>query len=443
MSVFDLIILAILIALTLRGIMKGMVSQIVSVGSLFVCWIVASRFAFVIAPSIPAEEPWNKIGAMIVLFIVTMIAIRFVHGYLEKKLKDWHLDGLNKYLGAGLGFVKGLLVCMVLTFFAVMLSETTREVVFQSKSGRHLANLIAKTGTFIPSDSCELLRTQIATFNAKVNGTSVESEGSENDHMQAMLAAKDSTNEESFSDALQGGTKIGELFSRSNAVLDELQSLRDDFHQETSGAASLLDAIGKWWNGSGNDEKATTETSVPSGKTASSVLFSGLENPIPEEPAKLPSTQNETLSSPPAPTAFHETAPPSSEMFRSSSIDPVPLVEQAPQTVSSPTASTTSPNTAYREETLFRATTPSYTPPSAEELTALLPSDTTGSQASPIASSPLIDPIASGAMSIPRSSSSFRLLRSSDNSRSSERLLDSTQSTGSVAPATVFSNRSK
>ena len=42
MSIFDLIVLAILAALVLRGIWKGMISQIVSVASYIVCWNVAT-----------------------------------------------------------------------------------------------------------------------------------------------------------------------------------------------------------------------------------------------------------------------------------------------------------------------------------------------------------------------------------------------------------------
>ncbi|GHT23017.1 hypothetical protein FACS189419_06380 [Planctomycetales bacterium] len=168
MSVFDIIVIAILIALTLRGIGTGMIAQIVSVGSYFVCWLVASRFAFLIAPSIPAEEPWNQVGAMAVLFVITMIAIWFFRSALEALIKRCKLESMNKLLGGGLGFVKAVLVCMVLTFFAVTLTEASRDVVFQSKTGKYFVELITRTSAFVPKDSSELLREQLANFNNKV-----------------------------------------------------------------------------------------------------------------------------------------------------------------------------------------------------------------------------------------------------------------------------------
>ncbi len=284
MSAFDLVIIVILIALTLRGVWKGMVSQIVSVGSLVVCWIVASRFAFLIAPSIPAEAPWNKVGAMIVLFAVTMIAIRFVHGFMEKKLKDWHLSGLNTFFGGGLGLAKGLILCMVLTFFGVTISVGTREMVFQSKSGRHLADLIAKTGTFIPKDSCDLLRAQIDLFNAKMEGeaeSTVRPAEQADDYLQQMLAAREDAGDEAQQDS-----KFGEYLSRTGAVLGEIQSLRDDLEQNKSKASSLLDAIGRWWNGDAAVTQLTdTQDATETVKAAATVIA---ETPRSETPVYTP-----------------------------------------------------------------------------------------------------------------------------------------------------------
>jgi membrane protein required for colicin V production len=167
MSVFDIIVFTILLALILRGIWTGMISQIVSVGAYFVGWIIASRFAFLVAPSIPAEEPWNQVGAMAVLFVAVMIAIRFFHAVLESFVKRLHLDGLNKLLGGVLGGLKAVLVCTVLTFFAVMWSETSQNIVFQSKTGSFFVDVITKTSAFVPKDSYELLQQQLDKFNTK------------------------------------------------------------------------------------------------------------------------------------------------------------------------------------------------------------------------------------------------------------------------------------
>ncbi|MDR2756413.1 MAG: CvpA family protein [Planctomycetaceae bacterium] len=271
MSVFDLVIFAVLIAFAFRGWMTGMVAQIVSVGSLAVSWIVASRFAFLIAPSIPAEEPWNNIGAMIVLFIITFFAVRLAHQYLEKKIKDWNLAKWNRHLGGLLGLLKGLIVCMVLTFFGVMLSEPTREIVFKSKSGNYLTRLIEKTETFIPPDSCELLQQQFERFNAQINANSINGAETpadlspEEKSLQKMRDLIPSGQEiQDFQEKTQAN--LGNLVSQGSSLLEHAKSLQ----QETKQAVSLLDAIGKWWTGSGKENKETKTDSTENAESTES-----------------------------------------------------------------------------------------------------------------------------------------------------------------------------
>ncbi|GHT41221.1 hypothetical protein FACS189443_2700 [Planctomycetales bacterium] len=225
MSVFDIIVFTILIALTLRGIWLGMISQIVSVGSYFVCWIVASRFAFLIAPSIPAEEPWNQVGAMAVLFIITLIAIRFFRAVLETFVKRLHLESLNKLLGGALGFLKAALICMVLTFFAVTLSETTQNIVFESKSGQTLVNLITQSSAFVPKDSCEMLREQLNKFSNKIANR--DPTASRLNVQQAAVSEKKESNlsANSFFSAVQNwwsGTKKATTESIKDAIEQKL-----------------------------------------------------------------------------------------------------------------------------------------------------------------------------------------------------------------------------
>ncbi len=224
MSVFDLIVLAILAFLTIRGVLKGMVSQIVAILSLVLSWIIATRFAFLLAPSIPAESPWNKIGAMLILFLVSMLAIRFASRLIEHALKCLRLEGLNKLLGGVFGLVKGVLLCMILTFLGVMVSESTREIVFQSQSGKRLALLIERCKAFIPEDSCQLLSKKIDEFQQTIRGDANTSE-----------ILDQFENERS-----RERQRVSQLFTQTVASNGEV---------ENAEPSSLLDAIGKWWKG--------------------------------------------------------------------------------------------------------------------------------------------------------------------------------------------------
>ena len=221
-NVFDLITLTILAALTLRGIWKGMVSQIVSVASYFVCWIVATRFGSLVAPTIPVEPPWDQVLAMGIVFLITLVAIRFAHAALEQLIKHWHLQKLNTLFGGALGFTKGLLICLIITFFAVMVSETSRDVVFHSKSGFHLVRLTTQIGMFVPKDSYEFVHTQFAHFQDKVD------------------------------EAIPG--KMPEMMQVQSS--ETFQQLRE---KTEASAGSLFAALSQWWHqgggGGGDDSK--------------------------------------------------------------------------------------------------------------------------------------------------------------------------------------------
>ena len=262
MNVFDLVILAILAALTLRGIWKGMVSQIVSVASYFVCWIAATRFGGLIAPTIPVEAPWNQVLAMAIIFLITLVAIRFATAALEKLIKDWHLQKLNTLLGGILGFTKGILLCLIITFFAVMLSETSRAVVFNSKSGFHLVRLIAQIGMFVPKDSYEFVHTQFEKFQEKI-------------------------------DAADSEQPPETLKVQSSETLQRMVSqLKQADENSETGAGSLWTALSKWWSGSKDEQKTETETktntdsSQPTQKSTSSSLPAATYTPPP--PSLLP-----------------------------------------------------------------------------------------------------------------------------------------------------------
>ena len=230
MSVFDLIIFAILAVLTLRGIWKGMVSQIVSVASYFVCWLVATRFGSLVAPTIPLEAPWDQVVAMAVIFFITLIGIRFARAALEKLIKDWHLEKLNKALGGALGFTKGLLLCLIITFFAVMLSETSRAVVFNSKSGSHLVQLITQISLFVPKDSYEFVHAQFAYFQSKV-GEAVPGQAPQ-------------------TVSVQSSETVQEMFAK--------------LQRKEPSASSLYTALSNWWNGSKDDTaEAGVSTMTP------------------------------------------------------------------------------------------------------------------------------------------------------------------------------------
>ena len=141
MPAYDILMLVVLVGCTLFGLWKGMAWQLASLASLFASYMVALKFSDVLAPHISSEAPWNRFLAMLILYIVTSLAIwlafRVVAGVIDKvKLKEF-----DKQLGAAFGLAKGLALCLIITFFAVSLSESLRAKVQSSQSGDYIARL--------------------------------------------------------------------------------------------------------------------------------------------------------------------------------------------------------------------------------------------------------------------------------------------------------------
>ena len=149
---YDIVMLVVLLGTALLGAWKGMVWQLASLASLVLSAVVALYFSAPLAPYFSATEPWNRFLAMLVLYVLTSMAIwllfRMVSGLIDRvKLREF-----DRQMGALFGLAKGMLLCVVITFFAVTLSESARQMVLKSHSGDAIARLTRNANPILPED---------------------------------------------------------------------------------------------------------------------------------------------------------------------------------------------------------------------------------------------------------------------------------------------------
>ena len=95
---------------------------------------------------------------MLVLYVATSFAIwlafQLVRGGIDRaKLKEF-----DQQLGAVFGLIKGVVLCVVITFFAVtLLGEDLRRKVIDSRSGLYIARLIDRADRLMPHEIHEFL----------------------------------------------------------------------------------------------------------------------------------------------------------------------------------------------------------------------------------------------------------------------------------------------
>ena len=171
MQTYDFLMLLVLGGMTLFGFAKGLAWQVAYVASLVVSYIVALRFSAQLAPRFGDTEPWNRFIAMLVIYIGTSLVIwvvfRMVSGFIDRvKLKEF-----DRQMGALVGFARGVLWCVAITFFAVTLIESKREEILQSRSGHYIAMLLDKTDAVVPQEIHDVIGPYLDRARTEIDPT--------------------------------------------------------------------------------------------------------------------------------------------------------------------------------------------------------------------------------------------------------------------------------
>ena len=166
---YDIFVLAVLTLSVLFGLWKGVAWQIASISSLVVSGVVAVRLSPQLAPYLSSQEPWNRYLAMLILYLATSAGIWMLFYLVSRLITRIHLKEFDRQMGALFGLAKGVLFCLVVTFFAVTLSESSRQSILQSKSGYYMARLIRVAGPALPPDARDLVGKYLDEFDRKLD----------------------------------------------------------------------------------------------------------------------------------------------------------------------------------------------------------------------------------------------------------------------------------
>ena len=153
MQSYDLLMLVVPAGATLFGAWKGLAWQIASLAAIFASYYVALVLRDPVAAHIDAEPPWNVFLAMALLYVgtsfVIWLAFRFVHGFISAL----RLKAFDRQIGALFGLAKGVVLCVLITLFAVtLLGDELRRTIVQSRSGHYIAVLLDRSQAVMPEE---------------------------------------------------------------------------------------------------------------------------------------------------------------------------------------------------------------------------------------------------------------------------------------------------
>ncbi|MFV1968070.1 MAG: CvpA family protein [Pirellulaceae bacterium] len=161
--------LGILLGATLFGAWKGLAWQVASLAAIVASYLVALQFRDQVSGFISTKPPWNVFLAMLILYVGTSLLIwlgfRFVSSFMDRlKLKEF-----DRQIGALFGFAKGVLLCVIVTLFAVALSDDAqRTAIVQSRSGYYIARLLDKSHSVMPEEMHEVLHPYMQPLSQQV-----------------------------------------------------------------------------------------------------------------------------------------------------------------------------------------------------------------------------------------------------------------------------------
>ncbi|MGD9854267.1 MAG: CvpA family protein [Planctomycetaceae bacterium] len=147
---YDAFVVAVLIVCMVRGAMRGVIWQLAGIAGLVLCLVFAETVSAAVGPHVPLAEPLNHwvtlFGAYLVFSFLSFGVARMIQGWMEKA----QMTEFNRHLGAVFGLIKGIAICLVLTFFIVTLSPSARGMLQHSKSGYAAAVIMDRLHPIMP-----------------------------------------------------------------------------------------------------------------------------------------------------------------------------------------------------------------------------------------------------------------------------------------------------
>jgi membrane protein required for colicin V production len=169
MQSYDLIMLVVLVGATLLGAWKGMAWQLASMASIVVSYFVAVNLRGPVSKLISAEPPWNMFLAMLLLYLGTSMVIWLAFQIVRKAIERMRLKEFDHQVGGMIGFVKGIVLCVIITMFAVtLMNEERRQDIINSRSGYYIAMLLDKAHGVMPEEVHDVLHPYLNKLNDKL-----------------------------------------------------------------------------------------------------------------------------------------------------------------------------------------------------------------------------------------------------------------------------------
>jgi membrane protein required for colicin V production len=161
MSVLDLIVLLVLLLAVVRGLMRGLVDTLFSLGAWILAFVLGEWGASTLAPLLPIAVESSSIryfAAFALIFLVVLIVVLLLGHLLASLVKAAGLGVTDRVLGGVAGLVKGVVIVVGLTLAAGLTSLPRTDFWRQAMLSHGLQVMALGVLPLVPDDVAKYVR---------------------------------------------------------------------------------------------------------------------------------------------------------------------------------------------------------------------------------------------------------------------------------------------
>lgn len=161
MSMLDVIVLLVLVLTVVRGLMRGMVDTLFSLGGWVLAFVAGQWGAALAGPLLPAVvgQPGTRyFVGFAAIFLVVLIVVRLLGYAIASMIEAIGLGSLDEVLGGVIGLAKGAVILVGLTLAAGLTSLPRTDFWKQAALSGNLQALAKRTLPLIPADVAKHVR---------------------------------------------------------------------------------------------------------------------------------------------------------------------------------------------------------------------------------------------------------------------------------------------
>ena len=152
MTWLDYGVIAVLLISIAWGAWRGFVHEVLSLAGWIIAFLAANLLAAPLSESFPANmrPEFRVVGAWLLVFVAALVLTAIITALVTKYVRVSVLQGLDRWLGALFGLIRGLVIVVAFAVAAGLTALPTTQTWKDSATGYSLAQTVLQLKPWMP-----------------------------------------------------------------------------------------------------------------------------------------------------------------------------------------------------------------------------------------------------------------------------------------------------